>query len=227
MSKKLFYECEYCLKKLQTERALEKHVCEKMKRHRLCKTKAGTAAFTDYCMWLKLKGRTVTKIETFVDSKFFMAFIEFQKFAAEKGIPNKRMYINYVTSKGFSPVLWKNAMIYASFISYFDEEVDPLEKVKISTNTLLMLGEIFECSPIEAFTMLLPSEISRLIFERRLSPWLILHSNTMKTHLHTKTDSTQHAMIFSVMDEMEWKKKFNKNKDIVEKIKLIVRELEA
>lgn len=226
MKNKLFYECEYCLKKLQTEGAFNKHSCEKMKRHRLCKTKVGLAAFNDYCTWLKLKGKTVTKIETFVDSKFFSSFIDFQKFAAEKGIPNKKMFIEYMSHKGFAPALWRNTMIYNSFIAYFDDEVDVMTKVKISVETLMFLADIFESSPKEAFEQLLPSEISRLIYERRLSPWLILQSEAFKSHLHNKTDAIQHAMIFSVMDEMEWKKKFNKNKDIVDKIKLIVRELE-
>ena len=169
MTNKLFYECEFCSKKLQTERALDKHICEKMKRHRLCKTKAGLAAFNDYCMWLKNKGKVVTKIETFVDSKFFSTFIDFQKFAAEKGIPNKRMYIDYMTSNDLTPALWKNVMIYNKFITHFDDNVDPMVKVKISVDTLMMLSEIFDCTPGEAFTQLLPSEISRLIYERRLS----------------------------------------------------------
>lgn len=221
-----FFECEFCGKKLVKKEAFDRHECEKLKRFKLCKTKKGLNAFEDYKYWLSRKGRTVKKLQTFMDSKFFNSFVEFQSFAADKGIPDKKLYMNFMTDYGLSPMLWRTENIYQKFIEYYDSETSPEFKAKLSLKTMMKLSNILECDIADVFDNLLPSEVARLIYERRLSPWLLLFSKRFKQYLHMLSDPSQHLMITTLIDPMEWQQRFRKEKEAVKKIKAIVSELD-
>lgn len=221
-----FYECLHCGKKLASQKAFDKHACDQKKRYDLARTPLGTKAFINYQQWLALKGGRVANATTFSNSKFFTSFIEFQQFATDKGIPDKELYIGFMYKKNISPSMWRNAMVYRAFIEYFDDEIPTMKKVRISLRTLDILGRIFECDISEIYDMLLPSEISRLVFERKLSPWLLLNSPKFMHYMHMIDDPAQHLMIRSVMDEREWKQIFKKNKEDVDRITSIISELE-
>lgn len=221
-----FYECEFCGKKLVKKDAFDRHECEKLKRYKLCKTKKGFNAFDDYKYWLTAKGRTVKKLQTFMDSKFFNSFIEFQTFSAEKGIPDKKLYMDFMIGRNLSPMLWRSESIYQKFIEYYDSEVSPEFKVRLTLKTMMKLANILDCDIAEVFDNMLPSEVARLIYDRRLSPWLLLFSKRFKKYLHMLSDPSQYVMITTLIDHMEWEQRFRKEKETVKKIKAIVTELD-
>lgn len=220
-----FYECHYCAKKLVKKSSFDRHECEPMKRHKLCKTKKGFNAFNDYKQWLSYRGKLISKLETFVDSRYFNAFIEFQTFANEKGIPDKALYIKLMATLGMSPSMWRTTQLYERYIVEFDSEKTPMEMFNISLRTLNRLSQLIDCKPSDVYGHLLPSEISRLIFERRLSPWLLLLSPKFLHYLHTVKDPSQHIMITNLIDPVGWQKIFRKNGEIVESIKKTISEL--
>lgn len=221
-----FFECEFCGKKLVKKDAFDRHECEKLKRYKLCKTKKGLNAFDDYKYWLTAKGRTVKKLQTFMDSKFFNSFIEFQTFSAEKGIPDKKLYMDFMIRRNLSPMLWRSESIYQKFIEYYDSEVSPEFKVRLTLKTMMKLANILDCDIAEVFDNMLPSEVARLIYDRRLSPWLLLFSKRFKKYLHMLSDPSQYVMITTLIDHMEWEQRFRKEKETVKKIKAIVTELD-
>jgi hypothetical protein len=138
-----FYECEYCSKKIASLHNFEKHECEKAKRFKLCRTKKGLNAFTDYAYWLSTKGKTIKKIQTFIDSRFFNSFIQFQEFCSTKGIPDKKLYISKMIEWDVTPMLWCNKDFYNKFIVYFDDDVPVDQKVSLTLKTLFHLSKIF------------------------------------------------------------------------------------
>ena len=219
-----FYECQHCSKKLLRKDAFDKHLCEPMRRLALCKTKKGNSAFNDYKYWLNLKKRTVTEFSTFMNSKFFNAFIDFQDFCSSKGIPDKKLFIQQMVDLDMSPFIWKTDLIYEKYIAYYDVIKTPMEMATTTFSTLSKLANILECDIGDALEHLLPSEISKLIFERRLSPWVLLLSKKFMHYLHMLTDQTQYIMITSVIDPDEWHKKFKTKPKTVEKIKSLITE---
>lgn len=221
-----FYECQFCGKKIIKKKTFDSHECEKMKRHKLCKTKRGLNAFIDYKHWLSLKGRTISKLETFVDSKFFNAFVQFQEFVSIKGIPDKKMYMALMTELWLSPMLWRTDALYERYIATYDETKTPIQMVTITLRTLQRLSELLECDINGVFEYLLPSEVARLIYERRLSPWLLLLSPTFTHYLHMLKDPEQFILISNLIDSDVWNQKFKKNKEDVKRIKEIIKELD-
>jgi hypothetical protein len=220
-----FYECTHCGKKLVRKASFDRHECDQMKRLKLCRTKKGFNAFNDYKQWLSYKGKLISKLETFMDSRYFNAFIDFQTFAHEKGIPDKKLYIRLMATLGMSPSLWRSSALYERYIVEFDSEKTPMELVDISLRTLHSLSKIIDCRIHEVYQHMLPSEISRLIFERRLSPWLLLLSPKFLHYLHTVKEPSQHVMITHLIDPAKWQAVFRKNAEVVADIKKIVSEL--
>lgn len=224
---KLFYECEHCGKKIIKQKTFEAHNCEAMKRFKLFKTKKGQGAYRDYEYWMKVKtGKATISPNSFMNSRFFNMFVNFQTWASEQGLPNKKMYIETMVELTASPILWQRKDFYEKFIQMFDERMTPMEKVEISIKMLESLAKMLECSVGEVIGLLLPSEISRLIYERRLSPWLLLLSDKFKHYLHMIEDQAQYLMIASTIDVQEWTPKFRKAPKTVKKIKAIIQEYE-
>lgn len=221
-----FYECQYCGKKIIKKETFDKHTCDRMRKFVLCKTKKGMNAFNDYKFWLKIKLKDVHKVDTFVDSKFFNTFIKFQNFASSKGIPDKKLFIKFAVEKDLSPMMWQNDDVYEMFILHYDATRTVMEKVNDTLATMLRLSELLECKIGDVLEHLMPSELSRLIFERRLSPWVLLLSKKFMHYLHMLKDPSQYAMITSVIDADKWHNEFKRKPQKVEKIKTIISELD-
>jgi hypothetical protein len=221
-----FYECQYCGKKLLKESSLLKHSCAQMEKMRICKTRKGTSAFNDYKTWLSFKLKTVSKLETFVDSKFFNTFVKFQDFAASKGIPDRKAFMRYMVQRNMPPTMWQSDDTYDAFILHYDATVSPMAMVKTTLSTMQKLATILECDINQIFDDLLPAEVAKLIFERRLSPWVLLLSKKFTHYLHMLKDPSQYVMITTVIDVDDWHLKFKKNPTVVAEIKTIITELD-
>lgn len=219
-----FYECQHCSKKLLRKDAFDKHLCEPMRKLALCKTKKGNSAFQDYKYWLSLKKRTVFEFNTFMNSKFFNAFVQFQEFCSEKGIPDKKLFINLMVEIDMSPFIWRTDFIYEKYIAHYDSTKTPIQMATITLSTLSKLAEILECDIGDVLENLMPSELSKLIFERRLSPWVLLLSKKFMHYLHMITDQTQYIMITSIVNPVEWHKTFKTKPKSVGEIKSLIKE---
>lgn len=221
----LFYECKYCNKKIIKKKSFEAHECEKLKRFRVCRTKNGVSAFDSYVYWLSLKNNKILKISTFINSRFFNTFVKFQEFSVENGIPDKLMYIRFMHEQSIPPMLWRTVSAYEDFISYYDKTCSPLDNVKTTLKTMLNISSSIGCDISEVFDNMLPSEIARLLFERRFSPWLLLFSQKFKHYLHMLPDPSHHLMISTMISPSEWHDKIKKDQCSVEKIKKILKEI--
>lgn len=221
-----FYECNYCGKKMAKKTTFDKHECEQLKRHKLCRTKTGLTAFEDYRYWLRKKNnKNIRELSTFVNSRAFNAFIEFQNFVKKQGIPDTRLYIDFMVSIGVVPSLWRSPDFYDKFIEYFDSQVPPLTKIKITVLTLDSIASVLDCDVHEVFRYLYPSEVATLVHERRLSPWILLLSGKFLHYMHMVKDPAQHTMLTTVINPRMWKEILSSDQAALEKAKMVVQEL--
>ena len=215
-----FFECKYCLKKLSTEARLEAHNCNKKQRWEFLSTKNGFQAYEDYRYWLKTNSKKiVSNKRTFVDSKFFTAFKEFQTFIVDKGIPDRKMYMDYMISIKMPPMMWRLQDAYNMFIRYFDDSVSVDVKVEMTLKMLDQLVEILECDRREVFSHLTASDISRLVFERRLSPWVLLLNKNFLYYMHNLQSVDQYRLLTTTIDIDSWKLKFKGHPNEVNAVK--------
>lgn len=204
----------------------EKHQCEQLKRHNLCRTKAGLTAFENYKYWLNKKNnKTIKKVETFINSRSFTSFIEFENFCKQRGIPDSKLYIDFMVSLEAPPSLWRAPDFYDKFIEYFDAEVSPKTKMTITMRTIDSLATVLDCNPNEIFRHLYPSEVATLVHERRLSPWILLFSTKFLHYMHMVKDPSQHTMLTTVINARRWKDIIDSDPEAVRLAKRIVEEL--
>lgn len=222
---KPFYECIHCFKKLTTEARLDKHNCEKKKRFTFLQTMKGKSAFYCYREWMREQGRSARDKDIFMNSKYYNSIVEFVKFCNKVGIPDRKHYIAYMVETGIMPSQWTVPTIYETYIQHFDSSKTPLEMASITVDTLYDLSEIFECELYEIFEHMESSDIMRLVAARKLSPWILLFSESFKTHLRVDTTPEQRILISSVIDHKYWANKFRDDPKSVNSMKKIVSEL--
>ena len=221
----MYFTCEYCGKKLQSEKAMEKHFCEAKKRYLLLKSKVGRSAFFYYSVWRKKKGFKVVDETTFLNSKFFKSFINFLEFCKDKMIPEREGFIELMVKKDVSPLHWCNNFYHEYYMEKFDELYSPMKQVSMSLDYLDKLTNALECELETVITEIHPIELIQMVLTRKLSPWLLFFSRSFAKHVNS-FDNEQKILINSIMSPTVWKNRLTKEKAAVLKIKEITKQLE-
>lgn len=220
MSEQLFYECEYCEKKILRKSAYDQHMCVPKQRHLHLKTREGRSAYQLYLYWRNTSGRSSTTVDTFVASRYYTSFVKFFEFSRNVGLPEPNMFIKFATEKGLLPNTWLNIELYDAYVSYFDNTLSPIKLVEISLKTLYKLSNILECDISEVFQNLETHEVAQLMNERKLSPWLLLNSKSFMKFLNrVSKDKSEIILLNSVLDADSWYTKFHKEPETVTKIR--------
>lgn len=222
---KPFYECQYCGKKLATEAKLDKHTCEPKKRFEILRTKIGSTAFDYYVYWMNRLGRRVTKRDTFLASRFFNPFIRLVKFARGVGMPEPKLYIDYMIQKDLPPNLWLTEQLYMEYFKLFDEIVPPKKLATVTLKTLASLASIFECDIKDVLSNLEPIQLIQLMNERKLSPWILLLSRSFLSYMRTVADAQDRILLDSIVDASKWAKRFKDDPETTKFMKSLINDL--
>lgn len=221
---KPFFECEYCHKKLTTQKRLDKHTCRQKERYMFLRTQKGRAAYFVYSTWMTEQGRKPPPLDTFSESKYYNAFKEFIEYSNSVGLPDRKAFIQFVVERAISPYSWKDTDVYDDFIAHFDNSKTPMELCQITLSTILDLSEIFACDLGEVFEHMHTSDIMKLVIARKLSPWVLLSSTGFMNHIKFEASPEQKIMINTVIDHKQWTQKFKEDPESLKEIRKIVRE---
>lgn len=222
MSERLFYECEYCEKKILRKSAYDAHMCTQKERHLFLKTRQGMSTYELYLHWRKTNGRSATTVNTFVASRYYTGFVKFYKFSRNVGLPEPKMFIEFANDKGLLPNTWLNMELYDAYVLHFDTNISPMKLAELSLKTLYALSNILECDVSDVFDHLETHEIAQLINERKLSPWLLLNSKSFMRFLNRIAKNKSDTIVLkSVLDSDSWYNKFFNDPSTVAKMREI------
>jgi len=222
------YECEHCHTSFVREVNYLKHKCTQMVREEEINTPRGQAAYSLYGRWLKSHNRAIPTVNTFLTSKVYSTFIEFAAFIKKVKIPDTDLFIRLMKDRSIHPQLWLHDSVYALYMEYLDAQVSPVQHMKYTVDTLYKLADIFECEVKQLFHELTVSELSQLIRERRISPWILLHSREFKKLL-IKINPDERSVFETLIRPGYWTFVLDKNsnkkhvelaKNIVEGLKI-------
>lgn len=222
----MFFTCEFCYKRLQSKRALDKHFCEAQKRRRLLGSKMGRTAFYYYSSWRKKKGFSVVDEETFLNSKFFKSFINFLDFSNEKGIPDRDGYIDLMVERDIAPMHWCNNYYYEYYMEVFDDVYDPIRQYEMTLDFLGKVREATGCDFNEILFQIHPIDLMKLIAKRKVSPWFLLFTKTFKDYCR-EMDKEQKILMSTIIPIMTWQERISRKKEEVEKIKEMIEKLKV
>lgn len=221
----MYFKCQYCGDKFKKETTLIKHLCENRKKVLLLESNIGKSAYISYQNWRNLNHFFYCDKDTFLNSKYFKSFINFVEFCKENSIPEKNGFIKMMVEKKIQPSLWINDLYYEMYISEFDNLYSPMRQVEMSLEVLYRLSDLLECKIHDIFSNIKIIELLKMIHAKKLSPWLLLLMKSFQHHIKYNITEEEQILLSTIINSNEWKQKFIKNKESMDKIKNLLLQL--
>lgn len=226
MVRDVLYICSYCDKPFKLETWFLKHHCKEMKREEDFKSPTGQAAWGHYKYWVRQKYKSVPPDpNTFKKSKFFNSFYKFTEFSQRAQLPNINLYVKLMVAHKIDPVNWIKDLAYRKYLDHITYKSSPRELIKITVKTLLDVAIKKNEDVSNVFEILTPAEVIQLLYQRRLSPWLLIHSKKFADFYNTKASSEQQINMEALINPDMWVKKFKKFPQDVKIVKEYIIEL--
>ena len=196
------------------------HTCTQMERSKEIQTIVGQQSYRLYCYWLEKQRKKAPPIETFLVSTYYGTFIRFVEWSRDTGIPDNKKFIDLMIESKLSPSLWKRNEAYQIYMDYVDKRSDPLDQVAITIETISALSEGLGIPHGDVFGVFSCGEITELIQQRRLSPWLLFCSSKFREWTKTLRDD-QRMQLMKNIGVGFWSDRLEKFPDTVKYIKEI------
>jgi len=187
---------------------------------------AGQTAWNYYKEWMQQKHKSVVSSSTtFKKSKFFTAFYNFTKFVKKTAMPDTDAFIHLMVRKGIDPKFWTTNDAYRKYLEYVTRQMPTMDFVKITIKTIIDISEAGDCEISEVFDILTANEIIQLVEQRRLSPWVLLHSKEFARFFINKTSSEERIAMETIINPDYWKERFKKHPQDVNNVKKYIQEM--
>ena len=209
----VYHQCDFCPKTFVNKENLKKHQakCEFTLRHAfITESGSGINMYHLYLYWLKSNGKSVKYVDrhTFIHSVHYKAFERFIEFAKKKSIPDKKTYIKICNGFKLAPRDWSLEKTYETFLEVYDEYIPINKQIERSVDTIYTLSDALEVEPENIFEELDPSDVSKLIKSRKISPWFFLNSEKFKEFLINRASAKDREHIQKSTNPEKWKEIF-------------------
>lgn len=219
------YECRYCGSTFVYEDRFLRHECKQMKREKEFQSPLGQQAWLLYQDWMRANRRHVPKGSSFLHSKLYGSFIRFAQFVKDVKLPDAKVFIRLMVDRDIPPAMWTAHEIYAQYLEHYDRCGKPLNQAKVTIDTLFELAEEHNCDISDVFDYLQPTEVTQLIRQRVLSPWILLNSRKFMGFYINKVTGEERVIMDAIIRPDYWRKKFSSNEKDYLKMKTFVSEL--
>lgn len=203
------FTCVHCDKSFMKEKTLVAHMCEKKRRALQKDEKRVQAGFYAYNRFYELtqNNKKEKTYEEFCNSSYYNAFVKFGSFVNNVNPIYPDKFMDYVIKSGVKLDDWCKDKLYEQYLHTMLKQ-EPVESaVQRSLQTMMEWADTQDADFSHYFNYVNLNRAVHDILDGKISPWLILNSNTGKTMM-TKFNDEQLAMITSVVDVPFWFKKF-------------------
>jgi len=219
------YSCEHCKAKFTKEKTLFVHMCEQKRRHLAKNEKHVQLGYQTYDRFYKLsqKNDKTKTYEEFSQSPYYNAFIKFGSFMSNVNPLYPEKYIDYVVTSGVKLDHWSRESLYEDYVLNLIKN-EPVE-VALQRSIIHMTDWANTHDSVWNHYFLYVST-NRATFDIRdgkISPWILLNSDTGKKLLSTLNDE-QLVSIGSTIDPDFWFKKFRTMPDDADFARQIIKE---
>lgn len=219
------YECQYCNNKFVKESTLMVHLCEQKRRALAQNEKHVVLGFQTYDRFYK-RTQNFKGVKTYADfskSPYYNAFVKFGSFLSNVKPLYPERFIDFVINSGTKLDRWCSDDLYDQYVIDLIKTESVETALERSIKHMVDWGEANNAQWNHYFSYV---SLSRAMFDMKdgkISPWLVLNSNTGKTMIK-KFDDVQLTVVSSTLDIPYWLTKFKKNPDDVALVKTIVKE---
>jgi hypothetical protein len=222
------YICQYCGHGYTKESTLFTHVCEQKRRHLQKDDKAVRIGYDAFNRFFKMSQNSKgdkTYVE-FAKSPYYNAFVKFGSYVSNVNPLYPDHYIDWVIRSGVKLDHWCRDALYEKYVLELihTEPADVALERSIKHMVSWSKEQTTEISWSEYFSKVSSSRAMFDIKDGKISPWLLLNCKTGK-ELLSRFDDTQLNAIANVINPEVWIKKFKKNKEDMDMIKFVVKEM--
>lgn len=217
------FRCEYCGQTYVREHAFLNHKCDQMKRAATLDTQLGRTAYKLYQRWWTMRKRQPPNVDTFRDSTQFNHFVDFARFVKSTKL-NVDVYMQLVVRHQLGPEHWTRDDVYSKYLEYIDKSMPSTELIKMSVDYVLKLADVIECDTGDVFEFLEVTDVLQLIRDRKLTPWILLHSKKFKIWLIKQHSDDQHRLQ-ELIRPVYWKLRFEREPEMVQHAKRVTKAL--
>jgi len=220
------FTCVYCDKSFMKEKTLVAHMCERKRRAFQKDEKRVQAGFLVFNrFWQLTHPSTKTKTyNDFADSSYYNAFVKFGSFINNVNPIYPDKFIDYVIKSGVKLDHWCRDELYEQYL-YEIIKVEPVESaVQRTLQTMMEWGDEQNANFSHYFLYASLNRAVHDIKNGRLSPWVILNSNSGQQMIKNMSDE-QLEIISPAFDVQFWLRKFKEIPADVSLVKEICREV--
>jgi hypothetical protein len=219
------YNCDHCNAKFTKEKTLFVHMCEQKRRHLAKNEKHVQLAYQTYDKFYKLaqKNDKTKTYEEFAQSPYYNAFVKFGSFLSNVNPLYPEKYIDYVVTSGVKLDHWCRESLYEEYILNLIKN----EPVEVALQRSIMHMNDWASTHDSVWNhYFLYVSTNRATFDikdGKISPWILLNSDTGKKLLATFNDE-QLVSIGTTIDPEFWYKKFRIMPDDADFARQIIKE---
>jgi len=219
------YKCQYCNTGFSKEKTLTVHVCEQKRRALAQSERHVVLGFDTYNRFYKLtqNSKVDKTYEDFRKSSYYNAFVKFGSFVSNVNPLYPDKFIDFVITSGVKLDQWCRDELYDKYV------VDLVKRETVETalertiKHMITWGEQNNAIWNHYFLYVSLNRAAYDIKDGKISPWVVLNSNSGKSMLKNFNDEHLSA-ITAIMDVPFWMNKFKKLPADVELVKQVVRE---
>ena len=217
--------CPHCQSKFTKERTLMVHMCEQKRRHLARSDKHVQMGFLTFNRFYKLaqKFDGQKTYEDFSRSQYYNAFVKFGSFVHNVTPLYPEYFIDYVVTSGVKIDHWCQEKLYEAYVLQLikNESVDVALQRSITHMT--EWAKTHDSVWNHYFLYVSTNRATFDIRDGKISPWILLNSDTGKKLL-SKLSDEQLASIGTTIDPNFWFKKFRTMPDDADFARQIIKE---
>jgi len=182
-------------------------------------------AFEIYKVLQKARGyKSVNDIHHFMGTKSYAHYIKFAAFVKKLHIHDVETYMKAMINNHRTLSQWTLNWSYRMYLEYVDEHKPPMDSITDTINELFNIAEQVDMGVAELIDAFQLPEILLLLHQRRLSPWIMLHSHAVKAKIMAAEESQQKEFL-AMIDPDAWTIRFSKYPIAVKTAKNACKEL--
>ena len=219
------FVCVHCRTKFTKEKTLIVHMCEQKRRHLAQNEKHVVMGFYTFNKFYEIAQKS-TESKTYSEfskSPYYNAFVKFGSFVSNINplYPNK--FIEWIVKSGVKIDHWCRDELYEKYIVHLIQTESVETALERSIKHMSLWAEKNNSMWNHYFNYVSTNRAMFDIKDGKVSPWLILNSNSGKKLLD-QLDDTQLSAISNIIDPIFWSKKFKSSKQDIELVKQVIKE---
>lgn len=219
------YICSHCQTKFTKEKTLIVHMCEQKRRHLAKEEKHVIMGLYAFNKFYQLSQKTVEQktYDEFAKSSYYNAFVKFGSFISNINPLYPEKFLEYVIRSGVKLDHWCKEELYEKYIVHLLQHESVETALERSIQTMSLWAEKNNSVWNHYFAFVSTNRAMFDIKDGKISPWLLLNSDSGKTLLN-QFDDVQLSAISNIIDPVFWVKKFKNQKEDLILVKSVVKE---